>query len=154
MFKVKENKKLAKVITAAFALNTIGYTVVPAVMVSAAETQTDAEKKKAEEAAANKAAVQAAESYKAAVDSAAASTITLNDDDDDLQFLNKVISLCTQTNSKKTVADTYKELVAGAKDAQEKAVRKRYRFVLLPCEYRYDRQEMGRKVHYGVLSER
>ena len=121
MFKVKENKKLAKAITAVFALNTIGYTVAPVVMVSAAETQTDAEKKKAEEAAANKAAVQAAESYKAAVDSAAASTISLNDDDDDLQFLNKVISLCTQTNSKKTVADTYKELVAGAKDAQEKA---------------------------------
>ena len=116
---VKQDKRLAKLVAAAFAFNSVGTMAIP--IVSAAEqanksTQTDAEKaKNAEEA-------QKAAAYKAAVDAAVKNnTIQLNDDDDDLVFLNKIISLCTDKNKKTTVAENYNALIEGARQAQAQA---------------------------------
>ena len=119
---VTKHKKLAKLVTATFALNTMGGVILP--IASAAEQAATVEQnsKTTTEQAKKDAAVEAAKSYKQSVDAAYKSIITLDtENDDDLQFLNKVISLCTDSSGKVAVADTYEKLMDGARDAQETA---------------------------------
>lgn len=112
MFKT-QNKKLTKLIATTFMLNSIGVTALP-LSALAADTTSTADAEKA-------AAVTSAKNYQSAVKSATSSIIQLSDEDDDLQFLNKLISLCTDSTGKTTVADNYKNMISAAKEAQEKA---------------------------------
>jgi len=126
---IRNQKKLAKLITATFALNSLGGAVLP--VVSAAETATtnttttkataeDAVKKAEQEK--NETALATAKANKEAVEKAYSGIIDLDTDgDDDLQFLNKVISLCTDSTGKVSVADTYAKLMESAEDAADEA---------------------------------
>ena len=124
MYKIGKNKKLAKLVTASFALNALGGITLP--MAAGATTvaptpEDEAAAKEAQEKQAKEAAVQSAKDYQAQVAAATSSIIELKDTDDDLQFLNKVISLCTDSNKETTVAENYKRLMDGAKAAAEAA---------------------------------
>lgn len=125
MFK-QDHKRLAKLVTATFALNTLGYTALPIAMVGATSGMAPANTTDADKAEKDKqqkeAAVATAEAQKKAVDQAYKSVVSIDPDEkDDLQFLNKVILLCQDPSGKTRVSDTYTKLIDSAKASQEKA---------------------------------
>lgn len=140
MYKTGKNKAITKLVAASFALNTLGGMIIPIQAFAAegdkvannakatnAEASKDeaAKKQSTEKEEAEKAKKEAdvadAKDYKAKVEAATSAIVSLTGEEDDLQFINKVISLCQDSTGKTTVADNYAKLVASAQEAKDKA---------------------------------
>lgn len=103
MFK-RNNKKLTKLIAATFMFNSVGGAFVP-LIARAAEVST-----------------LSSASQTATISSSTAEKINqLNDVDDDLEFLNRILALCSDKSSNTTTAENYKSIMNEAKEAKEKA---------------------------------
>ena len=123
MFQYHKHKKLVQTVALAFTIQCLGGSFTPVVSYAA---ETDVVKSEADTAAA-KAKAEAEANYTSAkaseetIKAALGGIIELKDEDDDLQYVNKVYSLMTDSTGKTSQYDNLNALITAAEEEKKEA---------------------------------